>query len=307
MTMNLSQEQQTAVNHLLGNRSPVQTLGGYAGTGKTTVITELKRRRPNFAVCAFTGKAANVLRQKGVEASTIHSLIYKPEEISYRDSAGVLRKRVIFELSQDNMLDKGGIIVDEASMVSESIYNDLLSFDVPVIFVGDHGQLEPVEDKFNLMRQPDLTLETIHRNANEIAHFAEFVRNGNRPGDWPQERKRRKNLRRGRRVRFIDWEQFGQSASAVDQIIVGFNKTRVAINRAYREALFDEYDDRPRIGDRVMCLKNRATDGLFNGMQGVVGNLYGGDAMRFDAQGDVFEVTFDPLQFNNERRPEFHG
>ena len=31
---------------------------------------------------------------------------------------------------------------------------------------------------------PDLTLETIHRNAGEIARFAEFIRKGHTPCDW---------------------------------------------------------------------------------------------------------------------------
>ena len=48
------------------------TLGGYAGTGKTTLIRALLDALKGFAVCAYTGKAANVLRRKGVPASTIH-------------------------------------------------------------------------------------------------------------------------------------------------------------------------------------------------------------------------------------------
>ena len=55
-------------------------LFGYAGTGKTTVIQEIARRT-NGAVlyCAFTGKAASVMRKNGCTgAVTIHSAIYKP-------------------------------------------------------------------------------------------------------------------------------------------------------------------------------------------------------------------------------------
>jgi hypothetical protein len=37
-------------------------LGGYAGTGKTTVLLALADALPDFAVCAFTGRAASVLR-----------------------------------------------------------------------------------------------------------------------------------------------------------------------------------------------------------------------------------------------------
>jgi len=55
-------------------------MGGYAGTGKTTLARHLvggARKRWLFA--AMTGKATHVMRQKGCHgASTIHSLIYRP-------------------------------------------------------------------------------------------------------------------------------------------------------------------------------------------------------------------------------------
>ena len=35
-------------------------------------------------------------------------------------------------------IDFSGLFVDEASMVSEDIFEDLLSFGVPIIFFGDH-------------------------------------------------------------------------------------------------------------------------------------------------------------------------
>jgi len=41
-----------------------QTLGGYAGSGKTTIIKYLTKFLPNFAIAAYTGKAANILRKK---------------------------------------------------------------------------------------------------------------------------------------------------------------------------------------------------------------------------------------------------
>jgi hypothetical protein len=84
----LTDEQEHAIDRLLDFSKGVQTLGGYAGTGKTTVIRTLKTYLPEFAVCAYTGKAANVLRMKGVSASTIHSLIYHPVEREWRDPEG---------------------------------------------------------------------------------------------------------------------------------------------------------------------------------------------------------------------------
>ena len=63
-------------------REPSLSLSGYAGTGKTTLISNLpgllkkNGRHIDVAYATFTAKAALVLRNKGVPATTIHSLIY---------------------------------------------------------------------------------------------------------------------------------------------------------------------------------------------------------------------------------------
>ena len=131
------------------------TLGGYAGTGKTTLIAALRKvltanmpaTKVGFA--AFTGKAALVLKRKLVEdkilrpgdsISTLHSLMYYSET----GKGDVLKWR------KRDLLKVDMIIVDEASMVSEDIWNDLLSFGKPVLAVGDHGQLPPIGNNFNL-------------------------------------------------------------------------------------------------------------------------------------------------------------
>ena len=85
------------------------------------------------ALWDISGKAANVLRKKGISnAATIHSLIYKPH-LSFGE--------VYWDLAES--VPCSGFIVDEASMVSSDIFEDLQSFGIPIIFVGDHGQLEP--------------------------------------------------------------------------------------------------------------------------------------------------------------------
>src|SRR5262249_10163387 len=101
----LSDEQERAIERLLKLPRRVQTLGGYAGTGKTTVIRTLTERLSDYAVCAFTGKAANVLRRKDVPATTIHSLIYTPREEVYRDKKGRWRTRVVFDLKSSRELE----------------------------------------------------------------------------------------------------------------------------------------------------------------------------------------------------------
>ena len=50
-------------------------------------------------------------------------------------------------------------------MVSRNIWTDLLTFQKPIVAVGDHGQLPPIRGSFNLMEEPKLKLEQIHRQA----------------------------------------------------------------------------------------------------------------------------------------------
>ena len=291
---NLSNEQRQIITGLLNalKMRPVVTLGGYAGTGKTTIISHIMKILPNWKVCAYTGKAASVLRKKGVPATTIHKLIYVPDI----DEHGKIRLDAwgnpVFILSPH--LDADGIIVDEASMVSQELYKDLLSFGVPVLFVGDHGQLPPVGGgNIHLMERPDFVLEKIHRNAGEIARFCEFIRNGYRPGAFRTSFENK--------VHFLNRWQADEYLTKVDQVMVAFNKTRVILNRRVREQLGMK-DDNPVIGDRVMCLKNNNKIGLFNGMQGEIEFLYKSkNRMHFKTDEHTFDIIFSASCFNEEK------
>ena len=66
--MILNKEQKHVISEVVQCKKTIQTLGGYAGTGKSTVIYHLHQVLDNFAVCAYTGKAANVLRKKNIPA-----------------------------------------------------------------------------------------------------------------------------------------------------------------------------------------------------------------------------------------------
>jgi exodeoxyribonuclease-5 len=289
----LSDEQQDAVFALaqgVWRGKSVQTLGGYAGTGKTTSIRALKECHENLAVCAYTGKAANVLRRKGIEACTIHSLIYVPE----RDENGKLR----FHLRDSLDPEIEGFIVDEASMVSETIYRHLLTFGLPIVFVGDHGQLPPVEGKFNVMENPDYRLETIHRHAGEIPRFAESLRLGKPAADFKPSS--------GAVTMMPARKVSDEVLTSVDQVICAFNRTRVELNQRIRWA-----HDRIailEIDDRLICLRNDSAEGLFNGLQGhtphfelVKGQL----VIDFVADGQLFpDLLIEPTQLGREKKLE---
>lgn len=128
-------------------------LKGYAGTGKTTIISTLVKVLPMLnlrsVLLAPTGRAAKVISgYSGRKAVTIHKKIYRKRVAGTPDLSFVLA---------DNLHKDSLFIVDEASMISnESItfnknglLDDLISYvqageNCRLMFVGDVAQLPPV-------------------------------------------------------------------------------------------------------------------------------------------------------------------
>ena len=202
---------------------PVFRLFGYAGTGKTTLarhIAEGVEGGVKFA--AFTGKAALVMRNKGCDnASTIHSLIYRARE------SGV--EQPSFELWDDAPASKAKLIViDECSMVDAELGRDLMSFECPLLVLGDPAQLPPIQGGgFFTDCEPDVMLTEVHRQAQDdpIIRMSMDVREG----------------------RDLDIGRYGESqvvsraeldpdrVMQADQVLVGRNNTRRAYNMRVRQ------------------------------------------------------------------------
>jgi len=252
--MQLSNEQQEAVDGFVSaieqGRSQY-TIAGLAGTGKTTVIRALidaLDMAHDYAVCTPTGKAAHVLRTKGVEAQTLHSLLYYPREDKSKG-------KVDFVDNDEPMPDI--VIVDEASMLTVRMVEDLRARVRFVCYVGDHGQLEPVGDDPELMKHADFVLKQIHRQAegSGIITFAHRMREGLAP------------LSTGPEAQVLRKAFTGMHNA--DVILVARNATRARLNRWVRTkrgfagAL-------PEIGEQVICLRNNSERRVFNGMTGRV-------------------------------------
>ncbi|MDD2498598.1 MAG: AAA family ATPase, partial [Desulfitobacteriaceae bacterium] len=154
-------------------------VGGVAGSGKTTLISrlaeELKLPESNVLYCAFTGKAALVMRRKGIEADTIHHGIY--------DAIKTIENgKISYEFVLRSLLSRSYrlIVIDESSMIGDKLWADILSFGIPVIIFGDHQQLPPVEGKLNLMENPDFKMEKVLRQLEDspILRLASMAING---------------------------------------------------------------------------------------------------------------------------------
>lgn len=235
-----------------GNGQQVFRLFGYAGTGKTTLARHLAAQVGGLTCfAAFTGKAALMMRRNGCEgASTIHSLIYQVVEQADGSVRFVLDR-------ESDAAEAELIVIDECSMVDEELARDLLSFGRPILVLGDPAQLPPVRSAgYFTEAQPDVMLTEIHRQAegNPIIQLATTVRTGGRIelGTYGNSRVIERGVLTGAEV------------LAADQILVGKNVTRHSYNRRIRKLRGFE-DPLPEAGDRLVCLRNDKTLGIFNG------------------------------------------
>jgi len=245
----LTSDQQAAVDRAveaLSTNQPLFRIGGYAGTGKTTVLKEIIERVPGGAPCAYTGKAASVLVKKGIQATTVHSRIYK-----WVEALGEFQ-RVPKEEVRYKHFD-----LDEGSMIGGDIFADMQFYGLPILAVGDPGQLEPIsKSDVNLMKDPDVVLTEIHRQAqdNPIIDLATRIRLGQ---DWglQDDDSRCVVARQAEAYGSLDW---------ADVIICGYNRTRVEINKRKRQNL--GHTAELEEGDKIICLQNDKGIGIFNGL-----------------------------------------
>lgn len=152
-------EQQSLLIDALGEfltsteREKLFLLKGYAGTGKTTIVSALVKAlnalQQKTVLLAPTGRAAKVLSSySGFSAFTIHKKIYRQKSMA----------EFRFQLS-DNLHTHTLFIVDEASMISNMgsdsafgsgcLLDDLVQFvysgeGCSLLLLGDTAQLPPV-------------------------------------------------------------------------------------------------------------------------------------------------------------------
>src|SRR5215467_9036412 len=134
----LAESQVAAIRLALVSKVLVMT--GGPGVGKTTIVKAILRilaaKGTGLVLCAPTGRAAKRMTEAtGFEAKTIHRLL----EVDPRGGG--------FRRGEDNPLDCGLLVVDEASMVDVMLMQALMKA-VPdkaaVLIVGDIDQLPSV-------------------------------------------------------------------------------------------------------------------------------------------------------------------
>ena len=286
-TLVLSPDQSAARDQVLDwygsrQRKPLLTLGGYAGCGKTTTLGAIGHAiNGRIAYVCYTGKASLVLRTKlagvldedrGDYCGTIHGLIYEPGP---RVNGAMTWRKV-----KDRGMRYDLIVIDEGSMVDSVIFKDLSSFGIPILAVGDHGQLPPVSGVLNLMENPDVRLEHIHRQAegSPIIRVSMLARlEGHIPvGVYGP------GVVKHRDMTVLD--RIKDPKAGI--ILCGTNATRVRLNAKLRGRT-----GLPVAGERVVCLRNDREAGIYNGSLGEIVSIEDGCPL----QGQTDPINGRPL------------
>lgn len=252
------------------NGEKYTVISGYAGSGKSTLVKFIINA---FTACGvdpesvcyatFTGKAAQVLLKKGNKnVCTLHKLLYdsvpRPDGTFFRRAKPEIDYRIV--------------VVDEVSMAPMELMKLLFKHPVHVICLGDPFQLPPVDknEDNHLLDRPHVFLDEIMRQAQE----SDIIR-------------LTMDIREEKSINYIELPEVSilpknalseQMLLNADQILVGTNNTRIAVNMKMRELL--GRGDKPEDGDKVICLRNYwdyaadNEDPLVNGTIGFLNNSF---------------------------------
>ncbi|WP_055562260.1 ATP-dependent RecD-like DNA helicase [Hymenobacter sp. AT01-02] len=257
-------------------------LRGYAGTGKTTVVSALvqwlHRMGRKYTLMAPTGRAAKVMSTySGVAASTIHKKIY-------RQTSGTPSQGLTFQ-RQPNRAQDTLFIVDEASMISDEkafgqngLLDDVLNyvFEKPtnrLLLIGDTAQLPPVGQLVSPALDPEILR---HRFRADVAsvELRQVMRQAEESGILMNATVLREELREEEpHIQFFTkgypdifsmqgdkledglrwaYKNFGHENST---IICRSNKNANQYNQYIRRILF-EAEDEIESGDYLMVVRN---------------------------------------------------
>lgn len=289
-------------------------ISGPAGSGKTTFILYFIERlgldiNTEVLFVAFMGKAANQMALNGLPARTIHSAIYDYEtEFVHDDEGRIVRDKKGKPKTHKVMVKKDRldkkyklIILDEGSMVNNKIGEDLESFGVPMVVLGDLNQLPPVFGNPRYLKTPDVIFTKIMRQAegDPIIWLSQQVLQGRdlKIGVYG------KSCVMGRN----DIQPYHFQKSSIT--ICCTNRLRYNVNNYYRECIKKVGRlDYPHLGEKVVCRKNNWSKCvehnyyLTNGTTGFITNIdresFNGDTMKIDIRPDFTDQAFKDVRFD---------
>ena len=253
------------------HNEPYTVISGYAGTGKSTLINFIiaaleVNPEDEVAYITFTGKASEVLREKGCpNAMTAHKLLYYSKQMPN----GKFFYRPRPSLEKDYKI----IVVDEVSMLPKDMWDLLLTHGIYIIACGDPFQIPPIDKNQDngILNNPHIFLDEVMRQAKEsdIICLSMDIREGKKINPF-----------KGNDTQVFNKKDLCDGMYFwADQILVSTNKSRHDINSYIRDDLGRGFE--PEINDKVICLRNcwdtlseKQCDPLINGSIGTISAMH---------------------------------
>jgi exodeoxyribonuclease V len=299
-------------------------LGGYAGTGKTTVtarLPELLGLDPREVLFLTpTNQATRVLRRKLAAPSdtgTVFGYLYVglPTHCERCPAHAHNAARIMTDRPEDDeglpechvslrddgccRLDRSAraevphyplVVVDEASMLQADDHAALRAHGVRLLLVGDPGQLPPVRSDYSAVDHPDHVLTRIMRQGegSEILAYAAAMRQG-----LPLPPMLDPALGEVRRLdpsAPVPWHWTENGATVgLDAVVVQSNALRRRLNASARAARDTDPDGPPTAGDLVQANRRLNEGQIYNGMTLTVAEVErGGRALVLRSNDDGY-------------------
>lgn len=274
-------------------------LDGYAGTGKTTIISALIKTLPYYNIrtelLAPTGRAAKVLSNRSLQqAYTIHKKIYYTQTDDYSNISLKLK---------ENKNHHTLYIIDEASMIGEgdNLLSDLFSYvkngvKNKAILLGDKAQLPPVGSNESFALNPDYLRQRFFEPI-EYYQLTQVVRQALQSGilknaaniRWALNNKlqlpifKTQNHKDFKQIESIDFEdtlvnQYRQIGEKEVVVVTRSNFAANQLNQYIRNRILEK-ENIIDIGEKLMSIRNNYYWQTEN------------EYSDFIANGDVVEVT----------------
>lgn len=293
-----NERQKKAINN--GINCPISIITGGPGTGKSTIVDALVTiirkldRRLLIGLAAPTGKASKRLTSLTSESSmTIHKML-KFDMHSNTFGHDLL-----------NPLDYDVLIIDEASMIDNILMGSLLKAArnvKKIIFLGDYNQLPSVS-------QGQILKDLIESEALYVTYLNQIYRQkkGSTVIELAYKVLNREEITNDffdDEVRLIDFSDDKEIRAVLDDYVAYNNKNEIQImaplykgklgidniNKNIQRIIFGDNFEKYNRGDRVLQLKNRNDDEIYNGDVGIIDEITrNGMLVAFDHR--VFEYN----------------
>ncbi|GAA0880968.1 ATP-binding domain-containing protein [Algoriphagus jejuensis] len=282
---------------------PVFVLKGYAGTGKTSLVSALVQVLPRMEMrsllLAPTGRAAKVMSNySGRGAYTIHKIIYKPKGDFGTMGGGFILQKNYFK-DTVFIIDESSMLADDGGMSGNLLW-DLIQYvfsgkDNRLLFIGDTAQLPPVGSEYSPALDAGYLLRHYRLEADQI-ELVEVMRQRLESGilfnatSLRDQLAQQKPTVRIQTSAFKDvfkmtserledglryaYDKFGTENSI---IVTRSNKSAVQYN-LYIRRVIHFFEDEISTGDLLMIVKNNYT------------YMAESEKVNFLANGDMMEV-----------------